>query len=629
MAHFGARKEKKPLTPVEWYGVNSQVGELVFHWSGRDDLLVSIGESAGGDTAFFDPYGLEVQINSGVAWGPVRPSLIGDMRERKVQLDFPKASGAIFHETMHARYTTWDLKAAALEFKDEPDALEALHLLEESRIERRGVEYMPKNKPLLRSCALEIVLADMTEAAATVTSPAAAGGAPAPSTFELGIRRAIALCALALARVDAGVLEPSDVEDVRKLIDTVLDADLQRKLRLIWKKFQSLVHVERQGVVQGMYKLSREWAALTQEAAADEDKATQEMMDAMEAFMEGIGAAMGAGSTEAGVGAQGDISDQQTIERREAAAKERAARAKERGKAAEAAGRVFKKGSASGTTKSGSGTSGWSPEGGQSASQIVESRAPSAEERAAAAALGRALEKAKYHDRTEVVRGVVTPPGRLRVGAAMQGTALRSMGRSVEAMSVTPFQRTLRRNAIDPNLTVGIMTDVSGSQGRAVKAVGPTVWMIAEAVNRIQGKAAVVYYGQSVFPGLRPGEKPKVVETYSAPDGVEEFNEGFMALDGALHLLDGTGARLLVITSDGWYKNGQREHCERWLKRCVQQGVGVLWLGFGESEVAEELCSRIGGDAISFVQPADSPIETTKLIGRAAVVALGAAGASR
>jgi len=111
--------------------------------------------------------------------------MVGNIADRDVQYEFPRATGAIFHEAMHARYSLWDLAAAQKDLS--PAEFRVLISLEEGRIESHGLKRYPSNAAFLRSTVLDLVIAD----AANVQSDS--------DTVMAG-----ELAALALARVDAG-----------------------------------------------------------------------------------------------------------------------------------------------------------------------------------------------------------------------------------------------------------------------------------------------------------------------------------------------------------------------------------------------------------------------------------------
>jgi hypothetical protein len=79
------------------------------------------------------------------------------------------------------------------------------------------------------------------------------------------------------------------------------------------------------------------------------------------------------------------------------------------------------------------------------------------------------------------------------------------------------------------------------------------------------------------------------VAVYSAPDGTEKFDKAFKALNGSLNLLDGSGARLLVVVSDGEYTPDEARAARNWVAQCEMAGVAVLWLPFDNGRSAQVL----------------------------------------
>jgi hypothetical protein len=108
------------------------------------------------------------------------------------------------------------------------------------------------------------------------------------------------------------------------------------------------------------------------------------------------------------------------------------------------------------------------------------------------------------------------------------------------------------------------------------------------------------------------------VKVYTAPDGTEKFDEAFRAVDGALNLLHGGGARLLVIVSDGVYTSEQSAKAKRWMRRCAEEGVAVVWLPFDHGVMAKD----IGGEHSVVLGGAFSPTDAAQKIGQACADAI-------
>jgi hypothetical protein len=607
MTHFGTTVEIS-ATDYDWLATGSQIGSIVNQWAERTDIIAYIGSEASkasGAPASFNPASAQVEVNTTVAFGHVTPVQVGDLRQRTNQFEFPKATGAIFHEAMHARFSTWDLPTAAARLT--PRAFEALHLLEESRIERRGIQHFPDNKAFLRTCALEIVLGDTDEK-----------GLAKMST----VRQAAHILGLTYARVDAGVLLEDDVEVFRSILDSVLSPEKFEDFRSVWREFQTLdatAHVER------MYELAELWESLiveAQEEAGEEEGESGGEGEAGEGesgeptpgqkFAKALMEALKDAAENAEVEGNMDVEQQQTTEDYREQVESSNSKAEERSKAKAKASEVF--GAGTGPTECAT-----------TYSELVEERAPKADERASAVKIGKALDKAKYRDRDRVVSGSDIPPGRLRTRALVQGEALKSRGLTGNEQ---PFKRVQHKNVDDPTLTVGVMVDISGSMNSAMKPMASAAWILSEAVRRIQGKASMVYYGSGVFATLKPGQHLEKVRVYSAPDATERFDDAFMALDGQMNLLHGTGARLLVIVSDGYYRGNEVRAAQKWLKRCEQSGVAVLWIGAGKDAMFGKRFTD-GLKTAKFVRMEGSATSASDAIGKAAADALTAIGSRR
>jgi Mg-chelatase subunit ChlD len=170
------------------------------------------------------------------------------------------------------------------------------------------------------------------------------------------------------------------------------------------------------------------------------------------------------------------------------------------------------------------------------------------------------------------------------------------------------------------------MVDISGSMGSAMEPMASTAWVLSEAVRRIQGRAAMVYYGESVFATLKPGQHLSEVAVYTAPDGTEKFNDAASALNGAMNLTGGSGARLMVVVSDGIYTDNETPKAKEWVKRMTDNGVGVVWLTesgnrhgyYGTG--AHHICAGTPAELVE-VDGMDVT-KATDLIGQAAIRAL-------
>ena len=543
----------------EWLPATGQLIELVNPWANRDDISVHLTTSKAesfGTAACFDHSIAEVTVNTDLAFGEeVRPEVIGDLRERSVQFEWPVAIGATLHEAMHARHTLWNREVYTTPGLATPLEREVFKCLEEIRIEARGVVNYPANRSFLRSSALEFVLRDMDPA----------------KSLEAGHLSVATLLILALGRVSAGVLEADDIEPITTAIDDafpglpaallpILDRAAANRADTDWRPQMELA--------REYLRTYNETAGVDLEREAASPEIPEELLALLLALFGAIGedgefegGLLNMSAEDTGDSARDEGFQQEQTELAEAEEAARKEAAKEAAKDEKAAEDVFGTGRGTG------------PSGHRTGSRLVEARPPRGEERAAAVSLARDFERAQYRDRIAVKRASALPPGRLKMRSAMQGDVQRSRGQMVTA---TPWESTHRYHVEDPKLTLGAMVDISGSMGSAMEPMASAAWILSESVRRIQGTAAITYYWNDVFPVLRPGQHLEEVSVYSASDGTERFDKSFRALNGTIRLLGGTGARLLVVVSDLYHTSQEREAAKHWFGQCKRDGVGVL-----------------------------------------------------
>ena len=621
--HFQHKETRAEATPPEWLPIGVELATLVNRWAVRDDIIAYVGPGAGGDVpACFNPSLAEMEVNVEVACDPgVTPRELKGISDPdtdglRLREEHPVLVGALFHEAQHARHSLWDI--AALHADNPRLVAEVVTSLEETRIERLGIMHYPKQREFLRACAIKLVIRDLPELMA------------GKATEDLNAFSLSMGALLTLARVDAGVLERSDVSAIRDVMSAVFGDELLERMRSIWVRAQAVRNDTSQ---EEMVALAHEWVKLLidEEIIPDPAKATGSGSgegDGESGEGEGEGSGSGSGGIEiseelaralaealseaadvAEIEARGAIGEdqierehaEQVESRNQAAAEERSHKA--------TAGKVFGKGT------------GPSPSD-RTNSQLVNQRQPSGPERAAAVQVAKMLEKARYQERLVTPTSSVLPPGRLRSRAMVQAGAERARG---AMQTAEPWRAKHRRHVDDPTLQVGVMVDISGSMNDAMQPMGVLAWVMAEASRRIGAKTAQVYYGNSVFATLRPGEYQPDVRVYSAVDGTERFDEAFRALDGTLNLLHGSGARLLVISSDMYYTGPESVAAKMWIKRLIDAGVAVLIMSYGEMVPRDENSyPKLGATVLNGrMSPADSALA----VGKAAAAAIERASA--
>ena len=620
MTHFSSDLQIRKGTPMEWLGVGAQIGRMVNAWAFREDLVVNLGKTTIGAPAAFNPASAEIEIDTDCAFFGFEPSEIGDLSKRSTQLEFAMASGAILHEALHARFTRWSLPKAVEDLS--PRDLKAMHTLEEGRIESWGIRVMPDNRIMLRACAMEIVIGDIDSYEDQLSS----------------VDGAAFMSALTLARVDAGVLEMSDIEPIVPIIESILGEDNIERLRSVWLRFQA--H-DQHALAEPLYDLAKEWNQILDDIKVEKGESGDEGQGQGEGTEQvlvskpgesGDSASEGEGEGAGGVGevlqaikdAVQEMRDAVVISNRieiddaieeeewkqQVAEQEAEASEKQNHRAISEA--VFY------------GKGDGEKEEQKSRSTLVETRQPQSRERVAAVQVSRLLAKAKYRERSQTEVQSILPPGRLRTRALVQGQALKSKGMNQQ---VPAWRATKRKHTDDPTLSVGVMVDISASMRRAMEPMAITAWVMSEAVHRVQGKCAMVYYGNDVFPTLKPGQRLNDVKVYSATDSTEKFSKAFKALDGGMNLLHGDGARLLVVVSDGYYAGEERAYAKQWLQQCDRNGVAVVWLTFDDGKNAQWTTKGTNAQVVCIAD--GDPTTAATIIGKAAASALEKVGSRR
>ena len=609
MAHYKVKGKSRlssrtTTTNPEWLQVCSQIGRQVNDWAWRSDLAVYGGDDSAEGRAVAAYYAdiSEIEVNLPKAFGEFTPAdFVGDFTEKDTQFEFPMATGILYHEAMHARHTAWDIEHLSAEL-DNSEA-QAFMLLEEGRIEAKGVKERPEMRNFLRSSGLEMALEGVNE----------------EYLSTMGDVWATAnLAGLAIARVDSGVLEVTDIQDIYNSVVEVLGKDLFDELRKVWVEFQTL------GVpqVERAIELSKKWVELLREADPEGEGSQGDPFGEESEEGEGEGEGEGKSGTiqklaeklaEASEQTQDEASDslqeQKTKAKWDEQAKARQSEASKNNQRKAEAREVFHK---THNQEAGSG----------SGSTVSESRQPSGAERASAVQIAKALEKAKYRERSVHVRKTQAPMGKLIARNAVQNKAMESMGLRGE---LPTWKSKSRKHTDDPTLRLGVMVDISGSMGMAMEAMGQTAWIMSEAGRRIQAETAMIYYGSGIFPTLKRGQRLSEVTIYTAPDGTEKFAEAFEALDGELGLTFGDGVRILVIVSDGNYTPKQTQRAVELLTECKQTGVAVLWItpkgcySYGAKEIMQKSAWGVHLDDLETDQIAT-------LVGKSASEALARVG---
>jgi len=156
---------------------------------------------------------------------------------------------------------------------------------------------------------------------------------------------------------------------------------------------------------------------------------------------------------------------------------------------------------------------------------------------------------------------------------------LAEQGRDASDVAIWSGKR--RRKVESTPLTIGFLGDISGSMSAAMEPLASSQWVVSTAGAHVDAKVASVHFGDRVH-GITPaGVREKDVRLFIPADGSEAFKDAALAIDKELTLLDGRGARLLFIASDGQYVNGtDMNYAATWIPLAKRKGVAVIYLNF-------------------------------------------------
>lgn len=564
--------------------------------SGADDLdttlLWDLEHQPGQPNApaWFSPVTRTVSINAAFALQGDDPGTVNPLTPEG-RRKHPHIIGLGCHEASHVRFTQWSKEGREVLARESPSVREVAEMLEEPRIEKRYLAVRPQDRGYLRA---QSVLIDTSQ-----FSP------PTDEEREMmevmgwvdGWRAGI-LCLLTLARGDAGVLEPDDLVNPRRVLSLVLGDTLDH-LEPLWKEALEL----EDGDVEGLIDVARRWVDEVGEKPeglltislcsggppeapefaddllgdAEPDSALiggegDLLSDLMESLTEDIGHEI---EVEADAQMQAEMKEQEREDQRKQEAQDR----KDQKKAQKKTQDFFN-----------------DPNSGPK--KLVKApdsqrREPTDFERQFAVRMAREIKRARFRERSKITTLSQHPPGRLQGREAMLYTAQRSMRIQTTAR---PFRNRVSRHTEEPPISLGIMTDISSSMDAFASFATAFSWASTQAVQGI-GQAMAVSYNAKVTVLNAPGEHPTNPYPLATSGSNEDWRTAFPLIDGGLNLSTGSGARLLFVFSDGEYYPIQAQAARADIQRLERGGAKVLWFGPDR----EPMPDRDNGETLAYI----------------------------
>lgn len=204
--------------------------------------------------------------------------------------------------------------------------------------------------------------------------------------------------------------------------------------------------------------------------------------------------------------------------------------------------------------------------------------APTTKILVATKALAQDLESLSLPTVSKVSVNALTPPGRCNSREMVRMAADRHAKRMTTAR---PWRMTKRKKAHAKPLTVGIMTDTSGSMRWAEGIVAELAYTVAAAGHQIGARTAATTFGNKVSAVVKPGEIPSQIKTFPANGATEQFDWAAAAMDGMLHLRQRPNdLKVLIIVSDAeLVRPGETERASQWVADWLAANTKVIWVG--------------------------------------------------
>ena len=207
--------------------------------------------------------------------------------------------------------------------------------------------------------------------------------------------------------------------------------------------------------------------------------------------------------------------------------------------------------------------------------RITLTRKPTQPERAAARSASREI-------KTAIVKGTRLTdynsqhgPGRFRTEEAVRSLVSRKAG--TRAHGLKPFIKTRRLPMPDTPVSLGVVIDMSASMEGLAKIAHSLRWMATEATHEAGGKVAVAGWSAGhAWPLQAPDERDRLIRQPECEAGHHAFTASWWLVNQALNLMDGDGARTLLVFTDWWLDGSEVAAARKILVDCERAGVGVV-----------------------------------------------------
>ena len=620
MAHIITRtKDGMPRrdVPEAWLPATANATEYAIRVSGKHGIAVQVGPkiAAEAGTAQYVPSIATIMLSSEVVIPGARPEDVV-FTDELFRARFPLAVGALLHETAHARWSRWtpiDLTRGEATGRFKGRKSEVLTLLEESRIERKLVDRYATARDYLPSIVFDLLQKEMK-----------GGGSDAYT--------ASVIVALILGREVAGIIGTRDAKPFRDAVSPHLsDEQIETLLGLVGEYHALTFDRWAPLPLNDMESIANRWLETLGDDPAEEAEGAVTVM-VMHSEGEGEGEGSGGGSEgsegsedgedEGGLAQQARDAAAEAKHDKQMGAADKVKRIRERradeGRKAMAERKDEAEHVADEVFRPGVGADGGAHE--VASRSKLRPRDPRPEERAAATIFSKALAKVRTIEPARTTVAMSRPGKKIRGNALLARKAARDRGQLGRDVKIWEGRK--REFTDEPPLKVGVVVDVSGSMRELAEPMAVTGYIVGNGVEKAGGEFSQVVFGTKATGVVKAGRKVKHVPYVSPRDSWENIKEAVLALDHDLDLIDGDGARVLVLASDGLFvRSEQHAWADTMFPAMVARGVTIIHLDFENGRLEHDYAhshynARHNNPIPPLVVPTGaSPQEVAKLIG--------------
>lgn len=149
-------------------------------------------------------------------------------------------------------------------------------------------------------------------------------------------------------------------------------------------------------------------------------------------------------------------------------------------------------------------------------------------------------------------------------------------------MTATPWRKPSRKTVDQPGLSCAVVFDSSATTRMFRKNLESSTWALSHAVATIGGTVSCWGFGGESFETIRPDTTPRQVPVVTDPGSQSSHGPASVArAAAAARLLESSGARVLIVFTDGALPEGDMEIIDEQMQRLGNDGVRCIAVKLG------------------------------------------------